>query len=147
MVASVGFRHGYRGLVVSSSSMEPAIPVGSLVVIRPETAPQQDDVITYRLAAASPSLLTHRVTKVIQDGDQEVLETKGDAVELPDRKLVAVEDVVGKVVVVMPQVGKLVAFTRSPFGVTALVIIPATVVVYEELKAVGKHIAHMRKEH
>lgn len=74
-------------LTVLSGSMEPALPVGSLVVVRP-VAPvdvQVGDVVTYLPYPDDPTAVTHRVIGITHraDGGRTFL-LQGDANGAPD---------------------------------------------------------------
>ncbi len=94
---------------VMTGSMEPAIPVSSLVFVEPTTPAtlQEGDVVTYRGRLSeqdvSTSVITHRV--VSNDPQTEELETKGDANNGVDIRPVPYGDVIGKVVFSVPFLG------------------------------------------
>ena len=118
-VARVLFRQnppyifGYAPLTVLSGSMEPAFSAGDLVVIHREEAYAVGDVITYRNGSA---LITHRL---IGDGPEGVT-TKGDFNDTPDLEPVAVKQIVGRVVLVIPALGRVLLFLRTPAGLLTL---------------------------
>lgn len=76
----------YRTLTVLTGSMAPAIPAGSVVVVRP-VAPADiavGDVVTYNIPVDDRRLVTHRVTDILEDGETPTIVTKGDALEEAD---------------------------------------------------------------
>lgn len=74
---------GYKEMAVLSGSMEPTIPVGSLVYVKPVEASELEagDVCTYYLSDGE-TFVTHRVLSI--DPDAQTLVTQGDANESPD---------------------------------------------------------------
>ena len=74
-----------RLVVVYSGSMEPALPVGSLLVISlvEPTSITVGDIIAYHPPANPNVLITHRVIE-IKNGGTLTFCTKGDANEIPD---------------------------------------------------------------
>lgn len=74
-------------LTVLSGSMEPTLPVGSLVVVRPVDAADVriGDVVTYLPHPDDPTAITHRVTGVTHrtDGGR-TFTMQGDANDAPD---------------------------------------------------------------
>lgn len=139
--------------VVQSGSMSPFIPTGSIVLTTPSKAYQQNDVITFFLENDKKNLITHRIVfaKYPTDAKEEtVYLTTGDANEELDRWEVKQQDVVGKVFLTVPYVGYGINLVKQPKGFILLVIIPATILVYEELRSVrkelGKAIAKRRKK-
>lgn len=119
LLAAMG---GWRVDTVLSGSMEPAIPVGGVVVTRPVAVSEigVGEVITYQTGG---HLTTHRVVEVVQ-GPPRTFVTKGDANEDPDPAPVAAGDVVGVVCLSLPFLGYLGHFVRSPPGFVLLVLVP-----------------------
>ena len=139
---------GARALTVLTGSMDPALPAGSVVVVRP-VAPELvrvGDVITFHPRPDDPAVVTHRVVGVTSGSDGRVgFVTKGDANDAPDAAQVLQEQVVGTVWYSLPVVGTVrmaldphLAWLR-PFVGTLLVLagvllmarrwLPATVVL------------------
>jgi signal peptidase I len=86
----LGSRMGWTTHVVVSGSMEPVLPVGSVIVTRlVEVAEiRPGDIITFALGR---NLVTHRVVELVhKEGDTRPwFRTKGDANNQPDPELVA----------------------------------------------------------
>ena len=95
---------GGRLLTVTSGSMSPKIPTGSLLLVRPVSFEgiQEGDVVTYSLADGK-TLITHRVVE--KDAQRRNLTTKGDANETVDLVKVPASRVQGKVVFSVPTLG------------------------------------------
>lgn len=110
---------GYRICIVMSGSMEPAVPVGSAVVVQPLAAEKvkPGDIITFR-SENSGSLTTHRVARLDTAGG--LFYTKGDANSAIDPTPVPAERLVGRVALTLPYAGYLLAYTRSREGLLAL---------------------------
>jgi signal peptidase len=103
---------GANLLVVLSQSMEPKIPMGSIVVSQPVAAADEievGDVITFQAQGpdGDPALITHRVVEVLGGGMEIRFRTQGDAVEDPDMTLVSPSNLVGRVWFNIPLVGYL----------------------------------------
>ena len=119
---------------VYTGSMEPAIPVGGLVVIKPvdpETL-REGDIICFRFSESTS--VTHRIVNVTDEG----FTTKGDANEDPDQGIVEKENVIGKVVFIVPFIGYLGYFVRTPIGFILLIILPAGLIIIMELGNIAK---------
>ena len=137
---------GYKALVVTSSSMEPALPVGSMVFIKKSVSIQKNDIVTFRMSPDPKSLTTHRIVDVRQIRGNPMYQTKGDAVMEPDIDLVSAERIVGKVMLSVPLIGYPIAFGKTQMGVVMLVVIPAAIIVYEELKSIGREVSALRRK-
>lgn len=99
-----GFLFGYRTSFVLTESMEPEIPVASLLIEKKRTKDMSlktGDVISYSVDADGREMrITHRIT-AIEGG---VIRTKGDANQKPDPWTVSRADVEAKVVTVVPYI-------------------------------------------
>lgn len=146
LIIAAGFG-GYKELVVTSSSMEPALPVGSLALVKKSDSLAVGDIITFRLGDNPKNLVTHRIAKVLEINDQTMYRTKGDAVIEPDIELVASSQVVGKVSGRIPVIGYPIVFAKTQMGVLILIVIPAVIIVYEEFKSIWKEIKKIRACH
>ncbi|MEQ1738000.1 MAG: signal peptidase I [Rhodoglobus sp.] len=93
---------------VLTSSMEPKLPPGTLIVSSPVAIEdiRVGDVLTYQLESGKPTVVTHRVTAITTTGTGSKLFTlKGDSNSLPDANLVLPEQVRGKLWYSVPFIG------------------------------------------
>ena len=95
---------GFRPVVVASGSMNPAIDMGDVVMVKEVDASDihQGDVIQYESGGSST---IHRVIEVQQESSATVFITKGDANDSPDVNPVHPEEVRGRVSLTVPKVG------------------------------------------
>lgn len=107
---------GWSWAVVISGSMEDAIGVNDVVVIHGQEDYAVNDVITFRSAG---SIVTHRIIEEHPDS----YTTKGDANNTADLTPTLKSDVIGKVVLVIPGVGKVIEYLRSPLGMLCLLAV------------------------
>ena len=124
---------GIQSYVVVSGSMEPAIPVGSLVYakpVEPATLQTGDVIVFFNTNAASASgetgqsnaiPVTHRVVE--NHTDEGKIITKGDANESTDIFPADYINVVGKVFAHVPKLGYLASPLASLQGKIAMVMI------------------------
>lgn len=113
---------GIHVLAVTSGSMEPTIPVGSVVYVQPVDFEdiQKGDIITFCLD--KPGIkVTHRVVK--KDEELKCLSTKGDANEEPDSHPVSCENVEGIVRCAIPHMGRIAVLLNETSGKVVLVSI------------------------
>ena len=130
--------------VVLSGSMEPAISVGSLIVIKPAQAYKIGDIITFGEESKDAIPTTHRVVEMRVDNGVMVYVTKGDANNDRDIKEVREDEVIGKMLFDIPYLGYIIALAKKPIGLIFLVIVPAAIVIGDEIR---KIIAQMRRIH
>ena len=131
---------GIEQYVVSSGSMEPAIPVGSMVYSAqtdPSTLEAGDIIVFYNNEAGSTPV-THRVVENhVADGE---IITKGDANEQNDMSPVIYSNVLGKLVLHVPMLGYIAAPLGTMTGKIAMgcVILAAYLLTVVGSKLSGK---------
>jgi len=142
---SVLISGNFKLLVVQSGSMEPAIHTGSLIVVRSLADYNVGDIIT-RKTEEPKVTITHRIfSKEELDGEM-VFETKGDANNAPDFGKFTFDKIIGKEISVLPYAGYLVNYAKTVPGLILLIVIPAVLIVYDELNKIKTEIRKMMKE-
>lgn len=124
---------GYEIYEVVSGSMEPAIPVGSLLYVE-EIEPEEvlpKDIIAF---VQDGSVVTHRVEENQYVEGKFI--TKGDANSKEDMLPVAYEQLVGKAVYHIPVLGILLAMLASTTGKIYAAIFAACGVMFHMLAGV-----------
>lgn len=126
--------------IVKSGSMEPTIPTGSLVIVKPGTRYSIGDVITFGADTATQIPTTHRIIAFTGENRETMYTTKGDANEEADPNPVARQDVIGKIVFHIPYVGFILDFARQPLGFALLIGVPAALVILEEVITITREV-------
>lgn len=128
---------GWRVEVVATPSMTPAVPEGAAALVQPierTTALEPGQVILFRHPDAE-RLVMHRIVDVVrQDGDV-FYQTRGDANDAPDARLVPSDDVESRVRASVPQLGSLLHALRPPVGLLWLLVLPWVLVTLPDLVA------------
>lgn len=131
---------GNKPLVVLSGSMEPALKVGSVVVVGRVNPSQikEGDVITFTTPAdlsqaqpAGQTLTTHRVSRIIDNHGIRNFETKGDANNDVDANMVSETDVLGKASFSVPYLGYASHYLRGRTGLFILLAVALGIIAYE----------------
>jgi len=121
--------------VVQSGSMEPSIPIGSLLWLSARASYTQDDVIAFvhpnAIANTSDKSNTHQ-SKIIAlhriiDVTQTEYVTKGDANSSSDPWKVAHTNVIGEVTFQILYVGYLITWLQTPNGIVLSLVVPIIV--------------------
>ncbi|MFJ3383706.1 MULTISPECIES: signal peptidase I [unclassified Curtobacterium] len=99
---------GSMPLTVLTQSMEPTLPPGTLLVVRP--TPIEDirvgDVVTYQIVSGQPAVISHRVVSIASSSDgSRTFVLKGDNNAAPDAQPVTAAQVRGVVWYSVPEVG------------------------------------------
>ena len=109
---------GYRWYWIESGSMEPVLPIGSLVIVRAVNPAQLrvGDDVTFITGTGNPvEYVTHRIVEITTDeaGFGPVFITKGLANAQNDPERRDASSVVGKVIASVPYIGAGVAWLRD----------------------------------
>lgn len=125
-------------MVVLTGSMQPALPVGSVVFVEKDNWYFLGDVVSFKNKANLT--VTHRIVDKVQKEDGLYYQVKGDANNSPDSELVAAKNVLGKRIFHLPYIGKLAIFLRTLPGFIVLIILPALIFIAFELWSLKKEI-------
>lgn len=125
---------GYKEMAVLSGSMEPTIPVGSLVYVKPVEASMLEagDVCTYYLSDGE-TFVTHRVMSI--DPDAQTLVTQGDANESPDGDI-QFSQVYGRADFHLPYLGIVIQNIRTPVGIMSICGVVMLVILLNFIPAI-----------
>jgi signal peptidase len=131
---------GRRLLTLESTSMEPGLRPGSLLLIQKELSYQPGDVVSlWERVNGKDELVTHRIMGI----GGNVYITKGDSNQLYDRGSTPERLIEGRVVMSVPVLGGLVMFLQSKVGLAMLMILIAIILSKEFIGiyqlARGKH--------
>ena len=144
---------GYSFFRVMTGSMEPEIPVNSMIVVEKVDSRELEigDVISF--FSRDPSLYgevnTHRILEIQEQDGELVFLTKGDANNVSDQYLTLEEDIIGRVVWVSLFIGKLVRLASNPLFFIPCIMIPLVVLLgrnlWESIK-LAKQLAREEEE-
>lgn len=148
---------GNKALIVRSGSMQPAIGVGDLVVVKgadrivtpaPGTFPKYKvgDVVAFSGEKDAKTITTHRVVNIDAKDGKIAYTTKGDANNAPDGNLVAEGRILGKTTIKIPALGKIFAMAKTRNGFLALVVLPAILVIIFEFFNIFREIGKIRQK-
>lgn len=139
---------GYQIKTVLSGSMEPGIKTGSIIFVKTGgdmTRFKENDIITFM--QKDDKLVTHRVTEVIQNGDQVMYRTKGDNNEEEDLEPVQSSNVVAEYTgITIPYVGYVADFASSKIGILSLVILPGVFLLLYSVFSIWKTIRLIERQ-
>ena len=145
-VSSLPVPGNYRLYTVLSGSMSPAIRTGSLVAVRPAPAYKKGDIITFVSLDNPKETVTHRVFALKTAGGSTAYITKGDANSTADPAAVSPKAILGKTVLSVPLLGYPLGFAKTQLGFIVLIVIPAVLIIYNELLTVKKETVRLLKK-
>lgn len=135
-------------LTILTSSMEPQLPPGTLIVVRPvdTTLIAHGDVITYQIRSGQPEVITHRVLGInasLSGGRTFTL--KGDNNGNPDRDAVRPEQIQGKVWYSIPLLGHLSSALNGKHSAWAMPALGTLLIGYAVISALVSVIQSIHK--
>lgn len=126
---------GFKEMAVLTGSMEPTIPVGSIVYVKPLDDPsrlQPGDICTYTLSDGE-TMVTHRVVSV--DPDSQTLVTKGDANDTDDGDINFAQ-VFGRTQFHLPYLGYIAINAKTPVGIMTVCGVLVVVILLNFIPAI-----------
>jgi hypothetical protein len=94
---------------------------------------------------ASANKLTNIVTHRIAGISGENFVTKGDANNVIDPDEVTKDQIIGRPILIMPKLGFFLGYVKTPLGLMVFVIIPGTIIIYEEARRAGRELRRLRE--
>lgn len=127
---------GFKTFSVVSGSMEPNIPVGSIVYTKGIDFEKLEvgDVISYQLS--EDTMVTHRINSI--NAEQKTIITKGDANDKVDGAEVQENQIIGKVTFSIPFLGYIAIYSRTPLAIVAICIVVAILIIVNMLPSILK---------
>lgn len=130
-------RFAYDIRIVEGGSMEPSIPRGAVVLTRVEPEYEVGDIVTYqRRTDSNPT--THRLVESTTVNGESAFLAQGDANNVADIEPVLMVEIAGRVWFHIPYVGYVLSFFRTPIGFLVLVLVPATLIVFEQITRIRR---------
>lgn len=119
---------------ITSGSMRPEIPMGSLVLAKPQKKYRVGEVITFREGSR---IISHRIVSINSRGEAK---TQGDANNQTDRQTIKNNQIIGRVIFNVPRLGRLLMLLKTKVGVVFLVVLPGAVLIWQEIIGVVKYL-------
>lgn len=137
-ISTLNIPGNYKLLVVHSGSMEPAVKLGSIVVIKPVGEYRKGDIISFTGPDDPKYSVTHRIFEI--SGGGTIFVTKGDANDAPDARTVSKDQVLGKMIFTIPLLGYPIGFAKTWLGLILLVVVPATLIIFGEVRVIKNEL-------
>ena len=107
---------GYSTAIVVTGSMADSININDMVLIKSFESYDINDVIMFK---RNSNFVTHRIIEKTEEG----FITKGDANNTQDEWVVKKDEIVGKSVLVIPKVGFVLDYFKTPSGLIGILLI------------------------
>lgn len=124
---------GATPLTVLTSSMEPKLPPGTLVIVKPTNTAdiRVGDVITYQIESGKAGVVTHRVTEISTSSNgSKTFTAQGDNNDTPDAKPVEAVQIMGKVWYSVPWIGYVASAVNGDARTWLIPVVAAGLFLY-----------------
>ena len=141
---------GSTPYTILTSSMEPGLPPGTLVIVKPidPVDIKIGTVITYQLDSGEPAVVTHRVLEIqgpnLPGADPSFI-TKGDANSAPDAKPVMTVQVRGAVWYSVPLIGWVNNIVNGDLRAVVIPVVAGLLFLYAGWSIVTSRIDKRRR--
>ena len=117
----------YKAYVITTNSMEPELKKDDVVVIKKAKADnlKQGDIITFK---QNGETITHRIVHIDDIEDGKLYITKGDNNNVQDEQGLRFDQIEGKLVIKIPQLGKMVASFKN--GIIIVLVLLISAIIY-----------------
>ena len=126
----------YKAYVITTNSMEPELKKDDVVVIKKAKADnlKQGDIITFK---QNGETITHRIVQIDDIEDGKLYITKGDNNNVQDEQGLRFDQIEGKLVIKIPQLGKMVASFKNGI-IIVLVLLISAIIYLNRITAKGR---------
>ncbi len=134
----------FRLLVVKSGSMEPILSQQSLILLIRKLDYNLQDMVTYDryiIEQGESETITHRIVNKRRDEQTVFYKLQGDQNQVADG-WIRHERIVGRVVVVMPLLGKIITAFRLLLGKVLLVAVPVLFFSMSEIIKIKQELSN-----
>jgi signal peptidase len=142
---------GSTPYTILTSSMEPGLPPGTLVIVKPiePTDVRIGTVITYQLDSGEPAVVTHRVIEIQSPnlpGGEPSFITKGDANSAPDAEPVMSVQLRGSVWYSVPLIGWVNNIVNGDLRAIVIPVVAGLLFLYAGWSIVTSRIDKRRRK-
>jgi signal peptidase len=135
-------------LTILTSSMEPLLPPGTLVVDQPVKPSQVQigNIVTYQIASGKAGVITHRVVGISRDSDgKRYFQFKGDNNAVPDADHVVDGQIKGRLLYSVPWIGVVSLWMNGPARAIVVPIAAGALFLFAAWMFVGGVVEKARK--
>ena len=125
-------------MVITSTSMLPALQPNDLIIVESATVDQikENDIIAFE-SHMQFGIVAHRAIDFHQENGETLIVTKGDNIEDQDPWIVSDEDLIGKVIEIIPKMGILLV-DPVRYSLIAVIGITAIFMLKESFESKNK---------
>lgn len=138
----------YKIYTVESGSMQPTLHQGDLIVTKESVTYTSGDIVTFAPATATKKYqaITHRIIDTKEINGTTLFTTKGDFNKAADIDPLYKNQIIGRFVFKIPLVGYFISFLRTMLGFIIIIVIPTTILIYQEILGILNVIQTKREQ-
>lgn len=117
----------YKAYVITTNSMEPELKKDDVVIIKKakEKNLKQGDIITFK---QNGETITHRIVEIEEIEEGKLYITKGDNNNVQDEQGLLFDQIEGKLIIKIPQLGKMVSMFKN--GIIIVLVLLISAIIY-----------------
>lgn len=117
----------YKAYVITTNSMEPELKKDDVVIIKKakEKNLKQGDIITFK---QNGETITHRIVEIEDIEEGKLYITKGDNNNVQDEQGLLFDQIEGKLIIKIPQLGKMVSMFKN--GIIIVLVLLISAIIY-----------------
>lgn len=121
----LGINVGINAFVILTGSMEPKIPVGSMIIVVKTDfhSLEKGDIISAKADLnldGKNEVVTHNFFKYEEIDGKKYIRTIAEGENFADSWVISEDRLIGKCVLIIPKVGKITSFLSHPIGLTVI---------------------------
>ena len=130
---------------IVSESMEPTFYKDDLVVVKKCKLEElhEGDIITFK---QDDRIISHRIVKITKEKRERKLITKGDNNDIPDKDMVEIQNVYGKVLFSIKKLGKIVHYIQNARGFINIIFFIVIVYILDSLRDNQKNSRKIKRK-
>ena len=130
---------------IVSESMEPTFYKDDLVVVKKCKLEElhEGDIITFK---QDDRIISHRIVKITKEKRERKLITKGDNNDIPDKDMVEIQNVYGKVLFSIKKLGKIVHYIQTARGFINIIFFIVIVYILVSLRDNQKNSRKIKRK-
>ena len=132
---------GFRAYVIMTDSMNPTLKNGDIVIVHKDSKIEAGNIVTYKKQETSETI-THRISRTTKDG----YITKGDSNLNEDSNIISQDEIIGKVVLRLPFIGKYITSLKKIRYLFIILIIVLTLALHKKRTNRKKIVRRLKKE-
>lgn len=122
---------GYKAYNITSSSMQPSIHEGDVVIIKKINTKEEvkeGDVVSYE---KDGQIITHRIINISENNGKIQYVTKGDNNNVEDLSRIGFEDIQGVVAITIPYLGNILTMLENQIFILIVLLIVLLLYLYK----------------